>query len=308
MSGLVLSAGRQSERQLRKAHFLRIHHDAMVAACILAPMMLWWVASNGFPTFFGFFLGFFEWKNIDQIPRFIGLGNFVAFFSNQTYLSELWRTIWLGGICTLLTVTGGFAAALLMNLSIMGKGIYRTLWYVPAVTSPLAITQVMNILLNPIDGVVNKTIAQMGLPSINWSESLFWNVMLIILYSVWKGIGGAALVWLAGLQSVDPALYEAAEVDGAGKGAKFLHITLPGLKPIATYIIITGIIGAMQIYEPVAFISNGGPSGKTMVLALRIIKDGFFNFNFGMAGASGMVLAIIVFTISVSYYKFSQKD
>lgn len=271
-------------------------------------MLLWWFVANGFPTLFGFFLGFFEWKKIIQVPRFNGIENFITFFSAGPYVSELWRTVWLGGLSTILVIVSGFAAAIMMNTPIFGKGIYRTLWYVPAVTSPLAISQVMGILINPIDGIVNKAMVQVGLKEVVWSDSVFWSIMLIILYSVWKGVGGAALIWLAGLQSVDPSLYEAAEVDGAGRWAKFRSVTIPGLKPIATYIIITGIISSMQIYEPIAFITNGGPSGSTTVLALRIIKDGFFDFNFGMAGASGLILAVIVFTMSVSYYKYSQKD
>lgn len=288
--------------------YARRTSDGRIAAIILTPMLLWWFVASAFPTLFGFALGFFEWDKVTQPPRFHPIGNFVDFFTTGPYVKELWRTIWLGGLCTLLTIVSGFAAAILLNMPIMGKGLYRTLWYVPAVTSPLAIAQVMNILINPIDGVVNKAMTAMGLREIVWSESVFWSTMLIIVYSVWKGVGGAALIWLAGLQSIDPQLYEAAEVDGAGSWAKFLYVTLPGLKPIATYIVITGIIGSMQIYEPIAFITNGGPSGETMVLALRIVKDGFFDFNFGMAGASGLVLAVLVFSMSAAYYRYSQKE
>lgn len=291
-----------------KGSFVRRHHDALTAAAILMPMLLWWFAANGFPTLFGFVLGFFEWKNIRMTPTFAGIENFITLFTSKTYLLDLWRTIWLGVLCTLITVVVGFGIALLMNLPLKAKGLYRTIWYIPAVTSPLAVTQVMGILLNPIDGVVYEVLNNMGFKTIIWSESVFWSLFLIVAYSVWKGIGGAAIIWLAGLQSVDPVLYEAAETDGAGKFKKFWNITLPGLKPIATFIVITGIIGSVQIYEPVAFITNGGPSEQTMVMPLRIIKDGFFNFNFGMAGASGLVLAVIAFIMSVSYYKYSQRE
>lgn len=271
-------------------------------------MLIWWFASNGFPTLFGFVLGFFDWKNIRMAPAFAGIQNFITFFTSKTYLLDLWRTIWLGGVCTAITVVIGFAVALLMNLPLKAKGIYRTIWYVPAVTSPLAVTQIIGILLNPIDGIVYDLLNKMGFKTGIWSESVFWSLFFIIVYSAWKGIGGAAIIWLAGLQSIDPGLYEAAETDGAGKFAKFWNITVPGLKPIATFIVITGIIGSLQIYEPIAFITNGGPSEQTMVIPLRIIKDGFFNFNFGMAGASGLVLAVIAFIMSVSYYKYSQRE
>ena len=288
--------------------FVRRYHDALTAAAILIPMLLWWFASNGFPTLFGFVLGSFDWKNISKAPTFAGIQNFITFFTSKTYLLDLWRTIWLGGVCTLITVVTGFAVALLMNLPLKAKGIYRTIWYVPAVTSPIAVTQIIGILLNPIDGITYDLLNKIGFKTSIWSESVFWSLFFIIVYSAWKGIGGAAIIWLAGLQSIDQGLYEAAETDGAGKLAKFWNITVPGLRPIATFIVITGIIGSLQIYEPIAFITNGGPSEQTMVIPLRIIKDGFFNFNFGMAGASGLVLAVIAFILSLSYYRYSQRE
>jgi multiple sugar transport system permease protein len=302
------AGGPWMQKSEKKRNFKNRHHDAIVAAIILVPMFLWWLVSNGLPTLFGFALGFFEWKNISAAPVFIGLRNFITFFTDKTYLGDLWRTIWLGVLCTLLTVLSGFLVSMLMNLPLFAKGIYRTIWYIPAVTSTIAITQVMNILFNPIDGAVNIWMEKMGMEAIIWSESVFWTIVLIVVFSVWKGVGGAALIWLAGLQAIDPVLYEAASVDGAGRWSKFKNITLPSLKPIAIYVVVTGIIGSLQIYEPVAFISNGGPMEQSMVLPLRIVRDGFFNFNFGMAGASGLVLAIIAFISSATFYKFSKED
>lgn len=287
--------------------FYRKHRGGVIAFCILTPMILWWIASSGFAMLFGFVLGFFEWKQIGAVPKFIWFDNFIAFFSDESYLQDLWRTIWLGVSTTMLSVIFGFLAALFMNLPLKGKGVFRSLWYLPAVTSSVAVTQILGIFLDPINGYINNLLISFGQEPIVLSSSLFWSVVMILLYSVWKNVGGTALVWLAGLQSIDPALYEAAEVDGAGRWKKFLHVTLPGLRPIATYVIITHIIGALQIYESVAFISNGGPFGQTNVLALRIIQDGFFNFNFGMAGASSMVLAVIIFVSSLTYYKLSRR-
>jgi multiple sugar transport system permease protein len=286
--------------------FRRRNADTITATIILGPMLLWWIVVSGFPILFSFVLGFFEWIGINDHPKFVGFHNFVIFFKDKSYVADLMRSIWMGGLVTGLTIISGFGAALLMNMPLFGKGIYRTLWYVPVVTSTIATTQVLNIFLNPIDGAVNKAIEALGFQPILWQASTFWGIVEICVFSVWKGIGGSALIWLAGLQSVDPVLYEAAEIDGAGRMGKFFNVTLPGIKPIATYIVITGLISAVQIYEQVAFLTNGGPYGTTEVLVYRIIKDGFFNFNLGMAGASSIILAVIVFIASLSYYKLSQ--
>ncbi|UVI28772.1 carbohydrate ABC transporter permease [Paenibacillus spongiae] len=288
--------------------FMRNHKDAVIATIILGPMLLWWALISGFPTLFGFFLGFFEWVGVASTPKFIGFDNYVRFFNDPVYYMALWRAVWIGLLVTGLTIIIGFLVALLMNLPLFGKGIYRTMWYIPVVTSTVATTQIFNIFLDPNNGVINNILKGFGKEPIIWQYSVGWGVFWIVVYSIWKGIGGSALIWLAGLQSVDPVLYEAADIDGANRWQKFWNVTLPGVKPIATYIIITGLIGAVQIYEQVIFITGGGPYGQTEVLVYRILRDGFFDFNLGMAGASSVVLAAVVFVFTVAYFRYATEN
>lgn len=285
--------------------FSTMHRDALLATVILLPMIAFWLLVSGFPTLFGFVLGFFRWIGIADQPKFIGLDNFVHFFKDPTYTNALWRSIWLGGLVTCITLLSGFGAALLMNLPLWGKGFYRSIWYIPAVTSTVATTQIFNIFLDTNNGVINNILKSLGKEPIVWQYSVGWGIFWIVVYSAWKGVGAAALLWLAGLQSVDQSLYEAASMDGAGSLGKLRHVTIPGLKPIATYIFITSLISAIQIYEQVLFITNGGPYGKTEVLVFRIYRDGFWDFNLGMAGASSLIMAIIVIVITVFYYSWS---
>lgn len=287
---------------------LRRHRDAVIAAVILVPMFLVWLVVSGFPTLFGFVLGFFEWVGLADTPNFIWFGNFIAFFKNPVYTDALWRSVWLGGLVTGVTLIAGFGAALFMNMPLFGKGFYRSIWYIPAVTSTVATTQVFNIFLDTNNGVINNVLKSLGKEPIVWQYSVFWGIFWIVVYSVWKGVGGAALIWLAGLQSVDISLYEAAEIDGAGRWGKLRYVTLPGLKPIATYIVITNLIAAIQIYEQVLFITNGGPYGQTEVLVFRIYRDGFWDFNLGMAGASSLIMAVIVIAVTVVYYNWSTRS
>ena len=281
------------------------HRDALIATVILGPMVLWWLVVSGFPTLFGFVLGFFEWIGISGTPRFVGIANYIRFFRDPLYYEALWRSIWLGGMVTGVTLLAGFGASLLMNMQIFAKGFYRSIWYIPAVTSAVATTQIFNLLLDTNNGIINNFLKSIGREPIVWQFSVFWSVFWIVVYSVWKGVGGAALIWLAGLQSVDTTLYEAADIDGAGKWSKLRYVTLPGLKPIATYIIITSLIGAIQIYEQVLFMTNGGPYGQTEVLVFRIYRDAFWDFNLGMAGASSLIMAALVFSVTIFYYRWS---
>lgn len=297
----------QESRPAGKTPFLKKHRDACTAAVIMTPMVLWWAVASGVPLVFAFGLGFFDWKIVTQMPKFVGLKNFITFFTDKSYLMDLWRTIWIGTLSTAVTIIGGFIVGLLLNMPIRLKGLYRTMWYLPAVTSMVAITQVLAILLIPGQGI-NGLMSRLGLEQIVLDTSFFWSVTAIILFSFWRGVGSNAILWLAGLQSIEPVLYEAAEMDGANGFQKLIHVTMPGLRPMATYVIVTSIIAALQIYEPVAFISRGGPNGQTRVLTLRILEDAYKNFNFGMAGASGFVLAVVIFICSVTYYVFSVKS
>ena len=289
-----------------KRSFYKKHRDAFTAAIIMLPLMFWWFIVAGIPVLFAFGLGFFEINSIvNRDINFVGLQNLQTFFTTRRYWEDLWRSVWLGGLSTLIPVLAGLGVSLLLNMQIKGRGFYRTIWYLPAVTSAVAVTQVLAILTLPGRGMSAVT-ESLGLGPV-LDSSLPWSVFMIMFFSLWRGVGPAAILWLAGLQSIDPVLYEAAEIDGASRLEKFRFVTLPGLKAIATFIIITSIINSLQIFETVAFITNGGPLGRTRVLTLTILEDGFMNLDFGMAGASGLVLAVFIFVPSVLFYIYSTR-
>ncbi len=285
-----------------------IKKDERTAWLILTPMFLWWIAACGFPLLFGFVLGFFEWRSVIALPKFVGFDNFITFFKSETYMRILGQTLFLGFGSTFLTAFSGLLIALLMYRPIKMSTLYRAVWYMPAVVSTVAVTQIINIIFDPVSGALNSFMETIGKDPIILATDLKWSVIVIFLFSVWKGVGGSAIIWLAGLLSIDRVQYEAAELDGAGGFQKFIYVTLPGLRPMAIYVIITSLIGMLQIYEPVAFITNGAPYGQTEVLVLKIIRDGFFDSDFGMAGASSLILGVVVTIMSVSFYIYSNKN
>ena len=281
--------------------------EERTAWMILSPMFLWWIAACGFPLVFGFALAFMEWRSVIELPVFVGLDNFVTFFTDPTYLKILGQTVFLGFGSTFLTTVCGLFVAILMYQPIKMSGIYRAVWYMPSVVSTVAVTQIIGIVFDPVNGALNAFLESIGEEGILLSSDKTATILVIFLFSVWKGVGGSAIVWLAGLLSIDKLQYEAASIDGANGLQKFWYVTLPGLKPMSIYIIITGLMGMLQIYEPIAFISNGAPYGETEVLAFKIIKDGFFDSDFGMSGASSVVLGVLVIIMSVWFYRYSNK-
>lgn len=197
-----------------------------------------------------------------------------------------------------------FILALMLNVPMKLRGLFRSTFYVPNVASVATTTAVIIALLNPQSGPLNKFLQSLGLNPVIWSYSPFWMVFWITAYGVWRGVGPTAIIWLAGLQSIDPTLYEAGKIDGANRFQLIRYVTLPGLRPIASYIVITGLIGSMQMWDSVMFISRGGPVGATDVLMYRIYRDGLESFNMGMSGASSMVLGFVTMILTVIYIQF----
>ena len=270
-----------------------------IAWLLLAPILLYFLVFQAFPVLFGIFIGFVKWVGVGAAPKFAGLTNFVRFFSDPFYLKTLWNSFYIGLIVMFFNVIVGFIGAALLNDPIPGQTAMRSIWYAPAVTSAVATTQIFLMFIDPSSGIANHIIGYFGVQPIAWGYSTGWMVFWIVLYSCWKGIGGSMILWLAGLQSIDPSFYEVARMSGANGWQTLTHVTLPSLRNITTFVLITGFIGVLQIFDPVLFISHGGPFGTTDVVVHRVFRDFYGDFNFGMAGAGSLVITVIIFCFSL---------
>jgi ABC-type sugar transport system permease subunit len=244
-------------------------------------------------------LSFVRWNGFSGGPQWAGLRNFEILWRFPQYRDALWHTIYIGGLILIASIIVGFAIALLLNTNVRGRGIYRTIWYLPTIVSFAIIAQMWNAFLDPATGVFNSILRWFGQPQINWALSTFWMVVWIVVMSTWKGVGGTMIIFLAGLQGIDPTLYEAARIDGAGRLALLRYVTLPSLRPITVFVVVTGALGAMQIFEPVYLLSKGGPFDATTVIIYRIYEDAFQNNQYGVACAMSVVFALLCMSFTV---------
>jgi ABC-type sugar transport system permease subunit len=275
------------------------HRHAVEGWAILTPILLYYSIFFLFPVFASLALSFTRWSGLSGSPVWIGFGNYKQFITDPTYLTIITNTILFAVSILVIQTALAVVIALMLNSKIKGRGIFRAAWYVPTLTAAAVMSQVAFVFISPSDGVINMVLRQMGLPMIIFYTQVDWMRVIIIAFSVWRGVGGAIILYLAALQGIHPELYEAAQVDGASGRQLFRFITVPLLAPMTIFVLITGIIGTAQIFESVMFLSKGGPGNLTNVLMLQIYQDAFANQSLGMASAGAMFLGLLLLVFSM---------
>jgi ABC-type sugar transport system permease subunit len=242
-------------------------------------------------------ISFTEW-NIITPPRLVGLQNFEVIFSTYMdwfYLKVIGRTILYAVAILTLNIVVGFFTALVLNQNLRWKGLFRTMWYLPAVFSGAVVALLLKIYLAPsTQGVLNMILFRFGIEPIDWYRSTFWMPIITVLFSVWQGIGFTVIFFLAGLQGIDENLYDAAKIDGANELQLLRYITIPQMVPVLLFISVTGMIGSMQMWEVPKIITAGGPDDLTYTLIYSIHNDSFGALAMGLGTAQSFVLFIIL--------------
>lgn len=265
----------------------------------------------GFLVFTVFAIGFSLWISMHRwdlfsSPTFIGLGNFVRLLTNdRDFKRALLNTLYFAVGIVPLGTAASLCLALLVNRGLKGMTFFRTVMYLPSVSSTIAVGIVWIWLLDPQFGVVNYALRSIGLASPpNWLGSVLWAKPALILMHIWQYAGYYMIIFLAGLQGVPEQLYEAAVLDGASSWQKFWRITLPLLSPTTFFVIVMKMIGVFNIFEQPFIMTGGGPSGSTETIVYYIYSNAFEWFNMGYASAVAWVLFILVFGVTLIQFKY----
>ena len=245
---------------------------------------------------------YFSFQEYDIVspPEYIGAANYVrAFTADKQFWPSLWRTLYYSLLVVPIGLTGSLLLAILLNQGIRGTNIFRTIFFLPHLTPAVALAVLWIWLFHPTVGPINTVLEGVGIPGPGWLQAKDWALPALIIISLWAGIGGnTMLIFLAGLQGVPRELYEASEIDGAGRWAKFRNVTLPMISPTLLFNLILGIIGALKVFTLAFVATNGGPSYATWFYALHIYRQSFeyFRMGYGAALAWIFVIVLMVFT------------
>jgi multiple sugar transport system permease protein len=226
--------------------------------------------------------------------RLVGLANYARVLASPAFWSAVRNTLYFVLVGGPLSVAVSLAVALLLNgRSVRLRGLFRTAYFAPVVTTLVAVAIVWRYLYHPRYGLLNHALGGVGLGPVDWLGDPQWAMPGIILLAAWKNFGYNMLILLAGLQGIPTSLYEAAAVDGAGPFRRFVHVTLPGLAPVFLFVGVTTMIGYFQLFAEPYVMTQGGPLGSTRSLVLLMYEEGFRWWRMGVASTIAVLLLAI---------------
>jgi ABC-type sugar transport system permease subunit len=250
------------------------------------------------PIIFGAYLSFTEWAGFGT-PEVVGIANYQRLFGDSQFYLSLANTLFFVLVSMLVVVPLALLIAQALNTrGLRGRDMFRVVYFTPIVLSPIIIVLIFQLFFDKNFGVLNAIVqALFGLGGIDWLGSPWWARVSVSILIVWRWTGYLTIFFLAGLQGVPRELHESAEIDGANAVKRFRHITLPSLRPVTAFVVVTSLVGSAQIFEEPFLLTQGGPNFATLTIGIFIYRAAFQRQEIGYAAAAGVVLFAIVFII-----------
>ncbi len=270
----------------------------------ISPWLIGFLLFTLGPFVASFVLSFSDWQ-ITVAPKWVGFDNYIRIFSKDPdFYQSLKVTFSYVALSLPLNLAAGLGLSLLLNHEVRGMRFFRTLFYLPVVLSGVSVALMWAWLLNPEYGIVNTLLAAIGITGPQWFWSTTWALPSVALMSLWR-VGGSAIIYLAGLQNIPPHLYEAAEIDGAGRWARLWNITLPMLTPTIFFQLVMELIDAFQVFTAVYVITGGGPVRSTLFYMFLIFRTAFEDFDMGYASALAWIMAVLIMIFTALVFRSS---
>ncbi|MDM5199332.1 sugar ABC transporter permease [Fictibacillus enclensis] len=278
------------------------------------PYLVVFVAFMLIPLIFGAYISFHDWDLLGSTHKFVGFGNYAKLFDPSTYfysvfMNGLWNTIKFVIFSVPLLVVGGLLLALLVqHLPDRFKGIFRTIFFISYAISVSVIAVLWLWLLDTNSGLFNHLLAKVGAAPVQWLTSMPYAWISIVAATVWWTVGFNMIIYINALNEVPDELYEAGSVDGATPWQKFWSITLPSIRPVMVFTIVTSTIASFNIYGQPYLMTRGGPGTSTKVLLMEIVDQAFVQRQLGIASAMAIVMALIMIVISVIQFRLTRSN
>lgn len=298
MAWLPAHARRVSPRERR---------EWLLFIALVGPNLALLAAFTFWPMAYNAYLSLVRWDFISPAKTWNVPGNYVDVLGDQVFHQVLRNTFVFTVGSVGLTLLIGLALALLLNQALRGRNVARAVLFAPTLLSGAAIAVVWTYIFDPRFGLLQVLLSWVGLRSPDWLADPAWSMPAVIIVYVWKNIGYAVVIYIAGLQTIDRTLYEAAVVDGAGPWARFRHVTLPGLSPILFFLLITSVLACFQAFDIIRVMTEGGPVNATNTLIYYLYERGFVASQAGPAGVVAVVMFVLLLVLTVIQLRYIER-
>ncbi|MCC9077734.1 sugar ABC transporter permease [Litorilinea aerophila] len=275
----------------------RLGRESLTAFLFVLPSLIGFITFFAVPAVRGLWISFTNWDLL-RPAQFIGLGNYARLLQDGEFWNALTVTIYYVLLnIPLQTVLAMVIAVMMHRLtdSVVIKGLLILPWLMP----PVVVGLIWLWILDPNLGILNVALKSLGLPAVAFLGLPQWAMPSIAMINIWQYVGYTALLIFAGLQSIPPSVYEAASIDGASESQMFWKVTVPLLRPVLVFVLVTSVIGSFQIFDTIAITTKGGPVNATKVLNWYIYEQAFSRFNMGYATTISIVLFLILIVVSL---------
>ncbi len=285
----------------------RQRQDELIGWLCVSPWVIGFVLLTAGPMLASLVLSFCK-ADMMRPTTVVGLTNYQSLFSTDEIKSLFWKSLFNTSYYVFFSVplgiAFGFGLAILLNQNLKGRGLFRTVYYLPSIIPPIAVSILWITIFHRDFGILNSSLRLVGIQGPAWLLSEIWAKPALIIMSLW-GAGGNMLIFLAGLQGVPTDLYDAAKVDGAAVWSRFWHVTLPMVSPTIFFVLITGIITSFQVFVSTLVMANGGPANATLMYVLYLYRLAFQQFNMGFASALAWAYFIILMGFTILIFRSS---
>ena len=296
----------QAQRLRRRKEPTLEQRNARIGYIMIAPILVGIGLFSVVPVVFSLFISFTDWDMLHE-QTWIGLENYRTIFSGSMLGTVTKNT----AVYCLIAIPGaiffGLLLALALNARIRGVALYRTAFFMPNITTTVAVCIVWTWLYNKDYGLINNVLNMLGLPSVRWISSQAWAMPSVAIMSIWQAMGYDMILLTAGLKGIDETYYEAAMIDGANGRQSFWRITLPMLTPTLFFLVVTHCISYIQMFDAAFIMTEGGPGYATRTIVMQIYNTAFEYFRMGEAASYAWVLFAVVFVITMIQFKLQDK-
>ncbi|HEX9659205.1 MAG TPA: sugar ABC transporter permease [Rhodothermales bacterium] len=281
--------------------------QSVAGKVLVAPYILHLALFFGYPFIFAFVLIFHRWDIVTDM-EFSGLKNVVRLFGDDLFFQALFNTGFFLAIHIPLQIAVALFFASLLNTKLKGRGLFRTIYFLPVVVSGVVVTILFQQLFAFDTGFINNVLSAWGGKRVPWLVSPQWAMPAIALMATWKNVGLYVILFLAGLQDIPESLYEAAKADGASVWQQWRHITLPMLNPMMVTVVVLSTIGGFSLFIEPYVLTGGGPLNSTISSLLYIYNQAFYFNHMGYAATLGIFFALVIMIVVLLQRKFVEAE